>query len=452
MVEVALLGWIPICVVLFACLSPAKALTLSYLGGWLFLPMLRIPIQRFWDIDKILTTNVGAILGTLLFASHTLRGYRVTFADVALFLFAGSAFASSVAAGWGAYDGVSSFTHELFYYAVPFGLGRAILRDRPRLLEASRMIVFGAAVYALLALWEWRMSPQIHSTLYGMFQHRFLQTHRWGFFRPIVCFPHALSLGMFMCWASMLAIWLHRSGRLGSVMSVPPVILIGLPLFALVASMSMSPWGLFLVGVGLLFLWQRTRQRMWLWCPIVFAMIWMAGRYTGNSDGQWLTSLASQISNDRAESLRYRIDAESVVLENAKKNPMFGFGRGKHQTGQEESARRLASDGLWVIVLGRYGLVGVVLFYLWWCWPMVLARSASQELERDPALMVQLVAIAMESVNFLFNGVTNPLVVLMIGGAVSGLQGLQRRGTAVTRRVTRAPRTRTMAISTGSDS
>ncbi len=425
MADVALLGWIPVCVILFACLAPAQALALSYLGGWLFLPMLRIPIEGFWDLDKVITTNAGAMLGTVVFASKTLRHYRLTMADWALLLFAGSACLSSVANGLGLYDGISSSTRELFYYAVPFCLGRAILKDRHQLLQASRMMVLGAAAYAVLALWEWRMSPQIHSTLYGVFQHRFLQHHRWGFFRPIVCFPHALSLGMFMGWASLQAVWLYRAGRLGSVWSVPPFVLLALPLLGLLTSMSIAPWGLFCTGVVLLYLWHRTSSRSWLLLPVLFVLAWMIGRFSGYTDGKWLVSAAAKISADRAESLGYRIDSETIVLDNAKRSPVFGFGRGKHQTGQEEVGR-LASDGLWVILVGRYGLVGLTLFYIWWYWPLVLGRSAHRTLETDPALMVQLVTVVLESVNFLFNGVTSPVVTLMCGGAVTCLLALQR--------------------------
>jgi hypothetical protein len=426
--EVALIGWIPVCVILFACLAPARALVLSYLGGWLLLPMLRIPIEGFWDIDKVVTTNAGAVLGAVLFAPNLLRRYRFCLADWALLAFAGSACLSSLVNGLGLYDGVSSASRELFFYAVPFCLGRALLTDRGQLLEAGRWMVFGAAVYALAALWEWRMSPQIHHTLYGVFQHRFIQHHRWGFFRPIVCFPHALSLGMFMAWASMLALWMYRRGQLGSVGYVPQQILVALPLLGLLASMSMSPWGLAAIGLGVLYLWEKSLRRAWILVPLVFALLWMGGRYTGQSDGQWLASLAAMVSEERAESLRYRIDAETLVLDNAKQSAIFGFGRGKHQTGQDETARPRASDGLWVILVGRYGLVGLCLFYLWWCWVLWLLPNSDRRLESSSVLMVSIVTMGVEAVNFLFNGVTSPLVTIMGGGTVSCLIAFQRRG------------------------
>lgn len=425
MVEVALLGWIPVCIILFACLRPVQALVFSYVGAWLILPMFKVQVQGFWDLDKAVGPNVGAVLGIAMFAPHVLRGFRFQLVDLMVLLFCSCAMASSVSSGLGAYDGVSAFFQEMFYFGTPFLLGRIVIRGRAELLEASRILVAAASIYALFALWEWRMSPQIHSTLYGQFQHKFQQHHRWGFFRPIVCFPHALSLGMFMAWTSVMAFWLHRSGRLGSMLGLPPQVFVALPLLGLLASMSMSPWGLAAIAVGLLFLWQRTKKRYWLALPVLFVTVWIAGRYTGVTDGKWLTEVAAQISAERADSLQYRIDAETAYVEAAKKSPVLGFGRGKQWVGQDENVKRLASDGLWVIMVGRYGLVGLSLFFLWWCWPLIMANHANRELETDPAMMAQLVAIGIEAMNFMFNGATSPLVTLMSGGLVSGLVILQ---------------------------
>ena len=49
------------------------------------------------------------------------------------------------------------------------------------------------------------MSPQIHRTLYGYFQHVFVQFERGGYWRPVVCFNHALDLGRFFAFAAFLA-------------------------------------------------------------------------------------------------------------------------------------------------------------------------------------------------------------------------------------------------------
>ena len=418
----AILAWVPLAAGFFAVLRPARALVSAYLLAWLFLPMARIPIQGFWDVDKVLACNVGVLLGVLLFCPGRLRSYRPGAPDFFLLAFAGGACVTSVMNGLGLHDGVSSLTHKVLYYAVPFWLGRAVVRDRRDFLEAGRLIAYGAALYAVLAVWEWRMSPQIHKTLYGFFQHGWIQHFRWGFYRPIVCFPHALGLGMFFAWTSLLSLGLLRAGHLRPVLGIPPIAIAALPLLGLLTSMSLGPWGLFLVGIGLLVWWSQTRRRRVVWIPVVFALVWMAGRYTGMTRGQWLVSAAASVSPQRAGSLQYRVDAETLLLERAKQRPIFGWGGWGRNRARDERGRDLvATDGLWIIFVGSYGLVGLACFYLWWCWPLLMSRRSSRDLERDPMLMPLLIAIGLQAVNLLFNGFLSPVLILMSGAVVTAM-------------------------------
>ena len=430
--SVVLIGWIPVCALFFAVFRPVRALTLAYLLGWLVLPVAAISIRGFWDIDKILATNMAVVLGTALFCRRQFRGYRVTVADLAIMVFACGTCVTSVVNGLGIYDGVSASTHQLFYYAVPFLLGRAFMKDRRDLLDASRMVVCGAALYAILAIWEWRMSPQIHRVLYGTFPHTWAQHYRWGHYRPIVCFPHALGLGVFMTWTSLLGVQLYRAGRLRSVMGVPPIAIVGLPLLGLLTSMSIGPWGLFVIGVGVLMYWTGRRRRWVIWVPVLFATLWMAGRYAGVTDGRWMTSAVAKVSEPRAGSLQYRIDAETLLLARAKQRPILGWGGwGRNRARDIEGRDMVATDGLWVIFAGTYGLVGLAAFYVWWCWPLWMTRGSTALLERDAVLPPLLVGIGLQAINLLFNGFLSPVLTLMNGGVVTSMLRLGQEARAV---------------------
>lgn len=427
-----LLGWIPACAVLFGLFRPVRALTLAYLIGWLALPMSRIPIEGFWDIDKILATNVGAVAGVLLFHSRRIKNPGLNAADILLAAFAVGAFLTSVFNGLGVKDGVSSLGHKVFFYAVPYVLGRLFLRNREELLEASRIVIVAAACYALLAVWEWRMSPQIHVALYGFFPHGWGQHIRWGFWRPIVCFPHALGLGTFMAWTALLGVWLWRRGQLQSFMGLPPGAIVALVLLGLLTSMSVGPWGLFAVGFTVLLLWRRRPRSKLVWLPAMFALFWMTGRYTGLTDGAWFTSAVAQVSEERAASLDYRIRAEELLLERAKERPVFGWGTWGRNRATDETGRDLvATDGLWIIFVGSYGLVGLLCFYGWWCWPLVMSATRPPAISYDPVVMPLLTVIGLQAVNFLFNGFLSPILTLMCGGVVSTLCCQRRPSVAV---------------------
>jgi hypothetical protein len=427
-VYLTLLLWIPVCTGLFAVARPARACALAYVVGWLFLPMLSIPIDGFWDIDKIIATNAGVFLGILIFCPNPLMGFRPTAADVILVVFAVGTMVTSVTNDLGIHDGLSEMGRKIFYYAVPFFAGRCLLRTREDLREACRVVVGAAAVYGLLAVWEWRMSPSLHVNLYGVFQHSWNQHFRSGAWRPILFLPHGLAVGSFFAWTAILAIWLWRTGQLRSLAGIPAGWIAPLPLLGLVASMSMGPWGLFLAGCGLLLWWRRTGLRRAVLVPAAFAMLWIGGRYTSIMDGQWLAAAAANVSEDRADSLQYRIEAETLLIDRAKEQPIFGWGSWGRNRAKDEAGNDLtATDGLWIIYTGAYGLVGLVTFYLWWCWPLWMSQRCSRVLEADAALMVLLIAIGQEAVNMLFNGFLSPILTLLSGGVVTSLALLRRR-------------------------
>ena len=60
--------------------------------------------------------------------------------------------------------------------------------------------------------WEVRMSPQLHSSMYGFRPFRFDQAYRWGGYRPSVFMQHGIALGLFMASCTLVAFWLWRSG------------------------------------------------------------------------------------------------------------------------------------------------------------------------------------------------------------------------------------------------
>ncbi len=415
----ALLAWIPLCSVLFFLFSPVRAITLAYLIGWLALPIAEVQVSGFWNIDKTLATNIGVGLGAALFASNQFRGFKFGAIDILLVVFALGTCITSLENNLGLYDGLSGTAQQLFRYAIPFWFGRAFIRNRKDLHQAARIIVIGASVYAVLAVWEWRMSPQIHRTLYGFFQHSFAQHMRWGFYRPIVCFRHALALGTFFVWTSLLAISMWRSGRLHGLLGAPGIIFMILPVIGLAVSMSFGPWGLFAFGAALLLLRKRLHWRLLIWLPAACAVLWVGGRYSGWTNGEWLSSTVAKVSPDRADSMEGRINAEDLLINHARKRPVFGWGTwGRNRVYDEWGKDLTVTDGLWIILVGSFGLFGLITFYLWWYWPLLMSYSLAGAVEDEPVIMPILIAIALQAVNFLFNAFLSPVLTLMSGAAV----------------------------------
>ncbi len=423
---VALIGWIPLCAILFAVMPPVRACVLAFIIGWLALPMASINLPGMPDINKVLATSLGAAIGMTLFCNRVFRGFRPCLADLLVVLFAVGTFITSVENELGSYDGASSIFGNLLQYGVPFLFGRAFLKTRQDLLTASRYVVIASAIYGLLALWEWRMSPQTHNILYGFFPHGWNLGPRWGFYRPIICSPSTLALGTYFSWTALLAVWLFRAKLLRPIGPVPPWALAGMVVIGLLTSMSFGPWSMFLAGLGLLWLWGRMHWRRATLLPAAFALVWMVTRFSGATDGAWLTEGVARLSEQRASSLQYRIDAENLYLNHAKEQPWFGWGtHGRNRPTDAQGQSIMASDGLWMIYISAFGVVGLSLFYLWWCWPVLAGVRFSRVLESDPPAMVLLVAIGLQACNFLFNAFLDPIQIMLCGGVMTQLVAMR---------------------------
>ncbi len=422
--QIVLIGWIPVCAMFFCVMRPLRAVTVAYLGGWLLLPMINIPVLGFWDIDKVLATNAGVLCGMVLFCRGWIRGYRPHVADVLLLLYCASGFASSLSNGLGAYDGASHSSLLFMTYAAPYFAGRVLIRTRADLYEVVRTIVGAAAIYALPAIWEWRMSPQFHKTLYGGFQHSWAQHFRWGFWRPIVFFPHALGLGTFFAWTSLLGIWIQLNGKGRRTLGIPPGVIVVLPLIGLLTSMSLGPWVLFLIGLGLLLCWRWLNFKWVVLVPAVLSLFWMVGRYTSLVDGKRLVSQVALLSQARAASLGYRVDAETLLIARAKQRPLLGWGGwGRNRIRDDRGRDIVATDSTWILVLGTTGLFGTASFFLWWCWPILMSVGVRGPTLRDPVLMGVLMVLGVQAISFLFNGFLSPILTVVCGCAVTILRG-----------------------------
>lgn len=425
-----LLAWIPLSALLFAVMVPVRACTLSFIIGWLALPMAGLSLPGIPDVDKVSATSLGVVLGTLLFRTNQFRDYKLGWGEVFVVFFGASVFFTSISNDLGPYDGLAGMVDKLLWYGVPYVFGRAFIRTREEFREACQLAVAAAAIYGLLALWEWKMSPQFHNVLYGFFQHSWRLGMRWGFYRPVVCFPVNLALGAFFCWTSLLAVSMYLSGQLRPIWGIPVKCWVAAPLIGLATSMSFGPWGLFLVGFGLVYMWQRTRRRVFVWIMPLFALVWMSARYAEVSDGRWMTDMIAELSQERAASLQYRISAETMFIEKSKApgHEWFGWGGWGRGRIKDETGRDIvAIDGLWLIMLSTFGLSGLVLFYLWWSYPALLALRAGPSLDRDSLLMAILVGVGLQAVNFLFNAFLDPVLTLLVGGAAYQVETMRRR-------------------------
>ena len=100
--------------------------------------------------------------------------------------------------------------------------------------------------------------------------------------------------------------------------------------------------------------------RLQLWLGVVLvsvALLYPTLRATDFFPTMYLVDTAASVSDDRAQSLKFRFDQEQQLLDHAWKRFSFGWGRfGRNRVYDEESGRDLSvTDGQWIITMGQFG-------------------------------------------------------------------------------------------------
>ena len=62
--------WVPAVLVMASLLPMRRAIIAAYVAGWLLLPVDRIALPGFTDINKVALINLSVLLAILLFHSH----------------------------------------------------------------------------------------------------------------------------------------------------------------------------------------------------------------------------------------------------------------------------------------------------------------------------------------------------------------------------------------------
>ena len=442
MALLALYAWVPIALCLFALLKPRHAVLASYIGAWLFLPIAGIQIKILPDITKVSVASYAVLLGALLFDPNRLLSFRPRWFDLPMGLWCALPFMSSVVNGLGWWDGCSAVLWQLVLWGIPYYIGRVYFNDWEGLRELAIGIFVGGLIYVPLCLFEIRMTPQLHRMVYGRHAHNFATTFRFGGYRPSVFMQSGLAVGFWMAATSLVGVWLWRSGSLKQLLGVPTGPLVAVLLATTVLCKSVASLAFLLAGLVALFWVRWAKNGLVLYLLIATAPLYIFLRTTGAWDAQNLVGLATAfVGEDRAQSLKTRIDAENLLTERAMNRPAFGHGRWDPKNPgkpawrvYDENDKDIAvTDGMWVITLGTSGALALTAIVIALLMPALLLRRRvplaywSHPLAAPGAALA--VMLVLHMLDNLLNAMLNPLFVLAVGGltAVAGQAVAQQR-------------------------
>lgn len=423
--SIVLFTWPLVVLAMFATLNPRRALALAYVMGNCFLPNAIYGLPFIPDYGKASATTYGCILGLCWMHSKVLVSWRPKLIDLPMIVFCIVPAISSLTNGLGPQDAVASSLSQIVSWGLPYVFGRMFFTRLEHLRDLVEPIILGAVLYVPLCLYEIRMSPRLHTQVYGFNQHSFLQSLRAGGWRPIVFMQHGLMVALWMASALVLAICARFVGgvkRWKGFSFAAVVVVLGVT-----TVMLRSAGALVLVVLAVGIIWASLKlNRNWIVPAFAVVIgILLTLRASGSWDGHNIVSLVENFSTERASSLQFRLQNEDKLSAKAREQLVFGWGgwgRGRIYDGGGTDVS--VSDSLWIITLGSNGLLGMVSLYASMLIgpSLLMYRLSPSQWRMHPSRAVAAgvgVVCLMNVIDSIPNAMVIPVIVLTYGVATS---------------------------------
>jgi hypothetical protein len=448
----ALLIWPAIVLGLFAALPQRAALVWSLMTGYLYLPeRFSIDLPGVPAIDKVSVVSMSLVLALMLFRRtgrknsaiskplelhNQSRWFGLVIFGLIALLFINQALTvatnrapivldGAVVPGMSSWDLVSASASTIFMI-VPFFLGRLYLARPEDHAFLLRCLVFSALIYSLLILIEARLSPQLHSWVYGFHQHSFMQHVRGGGYRPKVFLKHGLWVGLFLFTAVLASAALIRraeeGGRLKWALATLWILAV------LLVSRNLGAVFITLLILPLMFV--SRRLAMIGATGIAFTVLcYPALRQAHVIPVDWIASLTRTISEERAASFEFRLRNEDVLLARAAEKPLSGWGGyGRSRNLNDRGEFTDTVDGLWISTLGSNGWLGYIGFFGLLIFPILALSRASKRKEIPIATLALSLIMAGNLIYLIPNSALSPIGWLMAGAIAGFVQFDARAG------------------------
>ncbi|AGS39789.1 hypothetical protein [Cycloclasticus zancles] len=365
--------WPLIAIYLYRVKSIQIATLWTILGGFMFLAVkTEVDLPMIPPLGKHTVPVVSALLGVWFVKNKRISFFKglgkikylvILFVSVP-FITAGLNGEAIVIGGrffrgLSYYDGLSAVINQCLL-VIPFFIGRAFFRTYDDQLIMFKVLLVAGLLYSLPMLYEVRMSPQLHRLAYDYFPHSFLQQKRFGGFRPVVFMGHGLlvSFFAFVVLTSAVTLWKNRV----RVQNLSPAILSYFFVVVLILCKSVASifYGLF-AFIAIKRTSFRTQYRVAIFL-VILAMLYPTMSILKAFPHQALIDVATSIDSGRAESLQFRFDNETTLLEHGREKFFFGWGGwGRNRLHDENTGKDISvTDGRWIITFGQFGIMGFI--------------------------------------------------------------------------------------------
>jgi hypothetical protein len=283
-------------------------------------------------------------------------------------------------------------------------------------------LCIAGCLYAIPALYEVRMSPQLNKIVYGFFPHQWLQHMRSDGFRPVVFLHHGLWLGLFL---SMTAIAAVACLRLPALQQHRKFLIAatGLLLLTLVLAKTFGALMIACLIIPVL-LFFGVRAQLGLAAMIALTVLsYPALRSANLIPLDRVFQIVEDIQPGRVSSLRYRVQNEDILLEKAVERPIFGWGGWRRNRVFDAQGRDISTtDGGWILLFGvggwaRYiGLIGLLAL------PIALLAARQRKLEIGLETSGLCLVLAANLADLIPNDTFTPMTWLVAGALLGRVE------------------------------
>jgi hypothetical protein len=319
------------------------------------------------------------------------------------------------------YDALSSVINQ-FIFIVPFMLGRQFLNSATDHEDVLRVLAVAGLFYSLPMLFEVRMSPQLHTWIYGYFPHSFLQQMRGNGFRPVVFLGHGLLVAFFTMTSLVAIAALTKLNLQVRKFSAGQVfIYLG---FVLILCKSLASL-IYGATLSLVVRFLSPVNQMRIAIILVFiAFSYPVMRVVNIVPISDIADMANSYSSERSQSFSFRIDNEEMLLDRLDERSLFGWGSwGRGRVYNPESGEDITvTDGRWIIVMSQYGYFGYIAEFGLLVFPIIACFKRFKYLSdnRDRIILSALCLILSINVFDLLINASNTPFTWLLAGALLG--------------------------------
>ncbi|MEG4802902.1 O-antigen ligase domain-containing protein [Microcoleus sp. ARI1-B5] len=424
LIPITMFGLIPIVLYLFVRFPTQRAVIITFVAAWLFLPQVSYPIPLLPAYTKVSASCYAILLATIVYDTARITTFKPGWLDVPMVICCLCPIVSQVTNGG---SPISPTFNQIITWGLPYFLGRLYLGSLEGLRQLAIGIFAGGLAYIPFTLIEGVKGPILHQMVYGVNAFEdWSQARRMGGWRPVVFMQHGLMVGVWMMTAALIGVWLWQTGTLKKFQGRNIKTLAIVLTIAFFLCRSTGAYSLFAIGLVILFSAKWFRSSLPLLFVIGYIWFYLYVAASGQFASKDVIGFMTQIfGEERAFSLKFRFDMEEILGDKARQRFLFGWGdSGGNRVYNGYGKDISVTDSLWIIAFGINGVVGLVSLFSSLLLPVAVfafkypARTWSNPKVAPAAALG--VALTMYVFDCVLNAMTNPIFAVIAGG-ISGL-------------------------------